>query len=159
MRVHLASVEAARLNRTVASLGIWLPRAPVPQTSPTGLPPGLKHPLRRPVPSSGRSGPQPPPRPWPLGLPIVPRSTEASLRPQSRQTRPQRVRGTRPTSGHPAPSSARSGQSRPPAQPESGCQGSQVSMHVVRGSPSLFSSHGRVIGRLDGLKKDSRPCG
>ena len=31
------------------------------------------------------------------------------------------------------------------------CQGSQVSMHVVRGSPSLFSSHGRGIGPEDGL--------
>ena len=28
------------------------------------------------------------------------------------------------------------------------CQGSQVSMHVVRGSPSLFSSHGRGIGPI-----------
>ena len=36
------------------------------------------------------------------------------------------------------------------------CQGSQVSMHVVRGSPSLFSSHGRGIGPEDVLKKDSR---
>ena len=29
-------------------------------------------------------------------------------------------------------------------------------MHVVRGSPSLFSSHGRGIGPEDVLKKDSR---
>ena len=30
------------------------------------------------------------------------------------------------------------------------------SMHVVRGSPSLFSSHGRGIGPEEVLKKDSR---
>ena len=35
------------------------------------------------------------------------------------------------------------------------CRGSQVSMHVVRGSPSLFSSHGRGIGPENVLKKDS----
>ena len=29
-------------------------------------------------------------------------------------------------------------------------------MHVVRGSPSLFSSHGRGIGPEEVLKKDSR---
>ena len=35
------------------------------------------------------------------------------------------------------------------------CQGSQVSMRVVRGSESLLSSHGRGIGPQDALK-DSR---
>ena len=35
-------------------------------------------------------------------------------------------------------------------------QGSQVSMHVARGSASLLSSHGRGIGPQDALKKDSR---
>ena len=35
------------------------------------------------------------------------------------------------------------------------CQGSQVSMRVVRGSASLLSSHGRGIGPQDVLKKDS----
>ena len=35
-------------------------------------------------------------------------------------------------------------------------QGSQVSMHVARGSASLLSSHGRGIGPLDALKKDSQ---
>ena len=35
-------------------------------------------------------------------------------------------------------------------------QGSQVSMRVARGSPSLLSSHGRGIGPQDMLKKDSR---
>ena len=32
-------------------------------------------------------------------------------------------------------------------------QGSQVSMRVARGSASWLSSHGRVIGPQDGLKK------
>ena len=32
------------------------------------------------------------------------------------------------------------------------CQGSQVSMHVVRGSPSLFSSHGRGLGSSCGAR-------
>ena len=35
-------------------------------------------------------------------------------------------------------------------------QGSQVSMRVVRGSASLRSRHGRGIGPLDALKKDSQ---
>ena len=35
-------------------------------------------------------------------------------------------------------------------------QGSHVSMHVVRSSASLFSSHGRGLGPQDALKKDSR---
>ena len=35
-------------------------------------------------------------------------------------------------------------------------QGSQVSMRVPRGSPSLFSSHGRGIGSQVAVKKDSR---
>ena len=35
-------------------------------------------------------------------------------------------------------------------------QGSQVSMRVARGSVSLLSSHGRGIGPLDALKKDSQ---
>ena len=35
-------------------------------------------------------------------------------------------------------------------------QGSQVSMHVARGSASLLSSHGRGIGPQDALKKNSR---
>ena len=42
------------------------------------------------------------------------------------------------------------------SEPLTWCQGSQVSMHVVRGSPSLFSSHGRGIGPENVLKKDSR---
>ena len=35
-------------------------------------------------------------------------------------------------------------------------QGSQVSMHVERGSASLLSNHGRGLGPPDALKKDSR---
>ena len=35
-------------------------------------------------------------------------------------------------------------------------QGSQVSMHVAKGSASLLSSHGRGLGPQDALKKDSR---
>ena len=35
-------------------------------------------------------------------------------------------------------------------------QGSQVSMHVARGSASWLSSHGRGIGPQDELKRDSR---
>ena len=34
--------------------------------------------------------------------------------------------------------------------------GSQVSMRMARGSASLLSSHGRGIGPLDALKKDSQ---
>ena len=36
------------------------------------------------------------------------------------------------------------------------CQGSQVSMRVVRGNASLLSSHGRGIGIQDALKEDFR---
>ena len=36
------------------------------------------------------------------------------------------------------------------------CQGSQVSVHVVRGSASWLSSHGRGLGPPDALKKDTR---
>ena len=35
-------------------------------------------------------------------------------------------------------------------------QGSQMSMHVARGSASLLSCHGKGIGPQDALKKDSR---
>ena len=35
-------------------------------------------------------------------------------------------------------------------------QGSQVSIQVVRGNVALLSSHGRLIGPQDALKKDSR---
>ena len=35
-------------------------------------------------------------------------------------------------------------------------QGSQVSMHVARGTASLLSSHGRGIRPQDAMKKDSR---
>ena len=34
--------------------------------------------------------------------------------------------------------------------------GSQVSIRVARGSPSLISSHGMVMGPQNALKKDSR---
>ena len=34
--------------------------------------------------------------------------------------------------------------------------GSQVSMHIARGSASLLSSHGRGPGPQDALKKNSR---
>ena len=36
------------------------------------------------------------------------------------------------------------------------CQGSQVSVHVARGSASWLSSHGRGLGPPDALKKDTR---
>ena len=36
------------------------------------------------------------------------------------------------------------------------CQGSQASMRVARGSVSLLSRHGRLLGPQDTLKKDSR---
>ena len=36
------------------------------------------------------------------------------------------------------------------------CQGSQASMRVPRGSVSLLSRHGRLLGPQDTLKKDSR---
>ena len=41
-------------------------------------------------------------------------------------------------------------------EPLVGCQGSQVSVRVVRGSASWLSSHGRGLGPPEALKKDTR---